>query len=80
MGNSPSKPPPGKPTFSNKSPSGSYLLEYRIEHFTNNKNRNELFRNILISIIISLFFIMIIYNIKLLLFHQNLKHPQYNYG
>jgi len=80
MGNSPSKPPPGKPTFSNKKPSESYLLQYRIEEFTNHKNNNEHIRDVLIVIVISLFFIITLYNIKQLLFHQSTKLPPYNYG
>jgi len=80
MGNSPSKPPPGKPTFSRKRPSESYLLQYRIEDFTNKKNNNEHLRNILVFIIISLFFIITLYNIKQLFFHQSTKLSPYNYG
>jgi uncharacterized ion transporter superfamily protein YfcC len=80
MGNSPSKPPPGKPTFSNKKPSESYLLQYSIEEFTNHKNNNESLRDVLILIIISVFFIIMLYNITQLLFHQNTKLYHYNYG
>jgi hypothetical protein len=80
MGNSPSKPPPGKPTFSRKVPTESYLLQYRIEEFTNYKNNNEHIRDVLILIIISLFFIITLYNIKQLLFHQSTKLSPYNYG
>jgi len=80
MGNSPSKPPPGKPNFSRKVPSESYLLNYTIEEFTNIKNNNEHIRSILIVIIISLFFIITMYNIKQLLFHQSAKLSPYNYG